>query len=217
MALLHKFSGNNRTFSDLSDIIFLRALHTWIGRSITDVVFDIYSDILNKNAERENRLLVLFNYILPGHKIQQWKCLLRCSSSKTALVKFLAEQWQQACYSDKLHEKEIYVIWQDHCVNLSRDGTAECFELMISQEEADTRRLLHAKHTSQNYEAIIIASDETDVLILNLAFSNHVSKMNIRCGTKNRIRYIDVSKLDRSMNENMLNSCVSAFEGRDKV
>lgn len=70
LALLHKINSDNRTFSDLSDKIFVLALHTGTGTSRIDV-FDVYSDISIKNSERENNVRVLFSNTLPSQKIQQ--------------------------------------------------------------------------------------------------------------------------------------------------
>jgi hypothetical protein len=40
-------------------------------------------------------------------------------------------------------------------------------ELRSSQEEADTRMLLHAVHCADSgYEAVVIASEDTDVFVL---------------------------------------------------
>ena len=39
-------------------------------------------------------------------------------------------------------------------------------ELYSTQEEADTRLLLHAIHASQNHSRVIIRCDYTDVMIL---------------------------------------------------
>ena len=45
-------------------------------------------------------------------------------------------------------------------------------DLFSSQEEADTRMLLHAVHLASTYERIIIRSDDTDVLVLLLYYAS---------------------------------------------
>ena len=48
-------------------------------------------------------------------------------------------------------------------------------ELKSCQEEADTRILLHTKHASgQDYKSILIVSEDTDVFLLLIAFSNEI-------------------------------------------
>jgi len=69
-----------------------------------------------------------------------------------------------------------------------------------SQKEADTRMLLHAKHAST--VSVVIIADDTDVLIISLEFSRDITaKLYMRCGTKNRIRYIDIKNLSTILGE----------------
>ena len=69
-------------------------------------------------------------------------------------------------------------------------------DLTFSQEEADTRMLLHAKHASSDYEAMVIVSEGTYVFIICLAVFRQIpGKIYIRCGTKNRLRQLTLAKL----------------------
>ena len=53
--------------------------------------------------------------------------------------------------------------------------------------------LLHAKHAADESSSIIIASEDTDVFIICLSLVQAFScQMYIKCGTKNRERFIDV-------------------------
>ena len=48
--------------------------------------------------------------------------------------------------------------------------------LQSNQEEADTRILLHAAHAAEEGDsAVVITADDTDVLVLCLAFSADIS------------------------------------------
>ena len=48
--------------------------------------------------------------------------------------------------------------------------------LQSNQEEADTRIILHAAHAAEEgYSAVVILADDTDVLVLCLAFSADIS------------------------------------------
>jgi len=49
---------------------------------------------------------------------------------------------------------------------LHGDQASNMEELYSTQEEADTRLLLHAIHASQNHSSVIIRCDDTDVMIL---------------------------------------------------
>ena len=62
-------------------------------------------------------------------------------------------------------------------------------ELNTTQEEADTCMLLHAKQAAADYTSVIIVADDTDVLILCLAFNPQIScNLYVRRGTKTRLR-----------------------------
>ena len=55
MSLVQKVHGDNKTFAELSDAIFMSALRTGAESSRIDVVFDVHLDESIKNAERVNR------------------------------------------------------------------------------------------------------------------------------------------------------------------
>ena len=70
-------------------------------------------------------------------------------------------------------------------------------DLNSSQEEADTRLLLHAAHAARSkFVAVIIVSEDTDVSVLCLAFKSLIpSSMFIKCSSKTRVKYLDVSRI----------------------
>ena len=99
-----------------------------------------------------------------------------------------------------------------------------------SQEDADTRMLLHAPHAGKSgYKAVVINAENTDVLILCLGFSKDIScAICQKCGTQNRTRFLDINMLVRSLGDSVCDalvgmhaytSCdtVSAFAGRCKM
>jgi len=62
-----------------------------------DAVFDVYRDNSNKNPERERRearKAHKFRNIKADHKIHQWRKFLSNSKSKSLLIKFSSEEWQ---------------------------------------------------------------------------------------------------------------------------
>ena len=70
-------------------------------------------------------------------------------------------------------------------------------DLDSSQEEANTRLLLHAAHaTRSKFVAVIIVSEDTDVLVLCLAFKSFIpSSMFIKCSSQTRVKYLDVPRI----------------------
>ena len=232
MNILHKMRGDNMTFGELSDHLFAFVLRTSEGCTRIDMIFDVYQQSSIKQAERQSRASehgIRFTNIAPGHKIQQWRRLLMCGTSKMKLIGFILEQWKQPNYREQLAQKTVYFTSGDVCFKLSRSSVSEVSELASSHEEADTRMLLHAKHASANYKAIVIVAEDTDVFILCLAFQSQIkSGMYIKCGSASRIRYIDIQKVADAIGLNVCaallglhayTGCdsVSSFSGRGKL
>lgn len=232
MSLVQKAHGDNKTFGELSEALFMSALRAGSGSYRIDVVFDVYTDVSIKNAERVNRGSdsgLLFGNIVAGHKVKQWRRLLSSSKSKTNLIKFLAQDWKKQALRSKLQDKVMYVTCEGKCFKLTNDTSSEVDTLFTTQEEADTRMLLHAKHAAEESSSIIIASEDTDVLIICLSFiRNFACQMYIKCGTKNRERFVDVQKVAAAVGHDVCSALpgmhyftgcdtVSAFGGKGKI
>ena len=93
-----------------------------------------------------------FKNFAPGHKVQLWRKLLASSGNKRSLIKL------------------------DFCYALVGDEFVETAELNSVQEETDTRIFLHASHTATaGYHSVVIVSEDTDVLVLRIAFSSQIA------------------------------------------
>ena len=65
---------------------------------------------------------------------------------------------------------------EQECFKISKDQWEDIVDLKSSQEEADTRIVLHALHAGKSgYKATVILAKDTDVLILCLGFSKDIS------------------------------------------
>ena len=94
MNLVQNVHSDNKTFTVLSDAIFMPALHSATESSRFGVVFDVYHDESIKNGEIVNRGLdsgILFSNIFADNKVKQWRRLLSSSKSKSNFFKFLAQ------------------------------------------------------------------------------------------------------------------------------
>ena len=155
MNLVQKVHGDRKTFAELSDAIFMSALHNGTESSRIDVVFDVYRDESVKNTERVNRGSdsgILFNNIVAGHKVKQWKRLLSSSKSKSNLIEFLAQVWQKQALRAELLNKVMYVTCERKCFRVTEDTWSEVESLYSTKEEADTRMLLRAKHAEEEWD-----------------------------------------------------------------
>lgn len=232
MSLVQKAHGENKTFGELSEALFMSALHAGSGSRRIDVVFDVYNDLSIKNAERVKRGSdggLLFTNIVAGHKIKQWRRLLSSSESKTNLIKFIVQDWQKQALRTKLHSKAMYVTCESKCFKLT-DGTfSEVEALFSTQEEADTRILLHTKHAAEVSTSVIIAAEDTDVFIICLALSCEIAcPMYMKSGTQNREIFINVQKVAAAIGHDVCKALpgmhcftgcdtVSAFGGKGKI
>ena len=49
------------------------------------------------------------------------------------------------------------------CFRLTKDDVTEITELRSTQEEADTRMVIHVKHAATSYQNVVVNSEDTDV------------------------------------------------------
>ena len=86
---------------------------------------------------------------------------------------------------------------KERCVEISPDHVRLREHLRSTQEEADTRLLLHVSHAARNgYKAVVISSEDTDVFVLCLAFEDFVpATIYWKCGTQTRTRYISITNV----------------------
>ena len=69
-------------------------------------------------------------------------------------------------------------------------------------------------------KAVIVTSEDTDVMLLCLAFQKDIScPICQNCGTQNRTRFVDISKLALSLGDSVCDSLIGlhAFTGCDTV
>ena len=101
---------------------------------------------------------------------------------------------------------------------MKADEKVEVAELQSTQEEADTRFLLHAARTRS--KAVILLAEDTDGMLRYLAFQKDIHcPIYQKCGTQNRTRFVDISKLTWSLGDSVYDSQIGihAFTGYDTV
>ena len=142
----------------------------------------------------------------------------------------MTKEGQKEKYADKLLGKILVVTSCREAYQLSSGVVERLTDLDSSQEEADTRLLLHAPYAARSkFAAIIIVSEDADVWVLCLAFKSFItSSMFIKCCSQTRVKYLDVSRVVEQIEAitckslpgfHAFTGCdtVSAFQERRKV
>ena len=127
----------------------------------------------------------MFANIILGHRINQWRCLLFCTSSKIKLVQFMVEDWKRSHLKEKLEGKVLYATCGDNCFKLTAKRLDEVNELNKVQAETDTRMLLHA---AADYDSIMIVAVDTDVLMFSMVVQARIDCNIYTYGTRARTR-----------------------------
>ena len=226
MALIHKIKGEHKTFGDIASLVLSKALNEASNSSRLDIVFDVYRDISIKNVERVARSSgsgsIQLKNITAKQTVVQWKKFLSSSPNKTSFIRFLLKEWKQAKYTERLRGKVLFVTCDENCYKIRHDEESIIIpELGSTQEEADTRLILHSAHAAaEGYQSVILVADDTDVFLLLLAFSVEIdAAIYLKYGTQARTQYTDVKKIASSLGTSVCKALIGmhAFTGCDSV
>ena len=222
MAAVQSIKGKWKTFGELADAILnslIKLARQWNCTRL-DFVADRYPALSIKNTERGRRAEKGIQRVHTFGKDQnvpkQWKKFPSCGENKESLVTFLCEHWR-SCSSLRLGGiSTMYVTVKGKCYAISLGDSddepvrGEVVSILQSNhEEADTRLLLHAKHSAATHERI--KSPDTDVFILSIAMQPSFPKeLYVMAGTGNRYQCILVSKISDNLGEEVC-ACLPGF------
>lgn len=167
MSLVQKLNigGGQTTYGMAASSLLSMALHKGSQSKRIDVVLDTYRQISIKNAERTmggDVHGVQVAHISAYQLVKQWRKFLNEVKNKTSLIKFLSEVWKTKEYSERLQfeGKVLYVTSEKECWKITSERNDQVPEFSSSQEEADTRLLLHASHAAkEGYDAVVVNSE----------------------------------------------------------
>ena len=150
--------------------------------------------------------------------------------NKKQLIGFINEEWKKEKFRQRFNGITLLVTSKETCTEICEDGVRPREDLRSTQEEADTRLLLHALYAARKgYRSVVISSEDTDVFILCLAFKSFIpATIYVKCGTQARTRYISVTQVVEHHGSRMCRclpglhaftgcSSVSAFAGKGKL
>ena len=139
MSLIIKICGDNRTFGDIAESIFLISTQSGNASRRKDIVFDVYKDNSIKTIELEDSgiaSVLAHGSIVVSHKIQWWRRLLRTSASKTALIKFPCQAWRYDPCPEKLGSKVLVITCGKQSFKVTKDGSEVVDELATSPQKS---------------------------------------------------------------------------------
>ena len=223
-ALFHSMTEIPNTYSQLAE----RLLSYLPNTTCVHFVTDTYKFDSIKSAERIRRGSSEGNDYAVGEHIQvprKWKQFLCSENNKKALINFLKTEWEKDKYALKLKGKQLYFVDEERCyLFTSFDGkfVTACLveDLYSSQEQADTRIILHCLHASQqpHTKKIVVKSPDTDVFLLLLSYCDDIGKTLIfQTGTRNSKRQINITRMADSLSKRVRDALLGlhAFTGCD--
>jgi len=185
--------GTSKTFADYRDNIFIPHIRSYLKRSTrVDVVFDVYSPSSLKAGCREKRGTGLRTRVLANTKLpSNWHQFLLVDENKQELFHFLAD---------------VSIACDANLVLVTDGESARCLAGQINlndvspctQEEADTRIVLHCCHASKHgAKRIAIRTVDTDVVILAISFFHELmlTELWIHFGVGKHVRLIPIHSL----------------------
>ena len=233
MTLIPRLKGDHKTFVKVADSLLGLALREGSNSGWTHVVLDVYKETSIKNAEREKRGAWFgneFRKIQSEHKLQKWRKFLLNPTNTKAFTEFVVKEWRQDRSGTKLTGKVIFVTCESDCYESTSEASNTVEELNSTREEADTRLILHAAHAARSgHKAVVVASEDTDIFLLCLAFKCFIlASMHVKCGAQTRTRYVSISSVVGAVGGELckcligmhaFTGCdtVSAFTGRGKI
>ena len=224
MSIVQKLDGNQKTFGDIAKTVLKIVIREGDKCDRVDVVFDVYREGSIKDAERVNwgsGSGVKFRSLATGHKVKQWRSFLPEAKNNTMLIEFITEEWKSNESKSMIGQKTLFVTCGQKCWRIGQMGVSLVIDLKSSQEEADTRIHLHAKHASdQGYTSVILVSEDTHVFVLLIAFAKEIpASLYRKRGTSTRVRYMDIRKLRAVLGDKLSQALIAfhAFTGRGKT
>lgn len=175
------------------------------------IVYDRYDNPQSiKCLERERRGNVKdrkTHHITSAGNVPNYRQYLQSCGNKEALCLFVSNYIISAA-SARLKDQDSIVLAggfeNGQEVRVVDHTGVRCLpELYSTQEEADTRMVLHAIRLSDKYQTIIVKSDDTDVLVLLIYYVSRrllgTASIFMQAGHGDRQRFIPVSEISKKL------------------
>jgi hypothetical protein len=233
-ALLQSLTNLPETFGGLALIVF----NCLPKVSVVHFVTDSYHSNSIKQSERDRRGSSS-KYVIGGRMTKlprDFSSFMHNSENKTQLISFLLKEWQSQDYLDRLRNRIVYFVCGEFCYRLQNENGAGITvtpieSLHSSQEEADTRIILHCMYTAQSMapnDTIVVRSPDTDVFIILLSYSFDICcQVLFDTGNGNTRRLLSINSIASTLDAETVRAlpafhaftgcdCTSAFVRRGK-
>ena len=148
---------------------------------------------------------------------------LSVGSNKEALLSFIASIWKTCSYT-LFDDVEVFITDAEKCFRLSKNGNRVSSwlvsELASHQVEAHTRMVLHVKHACRFSKGVLIRTPDTDVILLCVAISRHLSiEVFVEAGVRDHYRIIDIEAMKKQLTLDLQNAVIGfhSFTGTEET
>lgn len=210
MAMIQSLDENHfTTFQDLATIVQKRLLRLFRNPSLDissiTVIFDRYDVKTSiKSSERQRRganNMVLTYQIQGRRQVPNYRQFLKSGGNKSSLANFISQHILDN-YEQLPNEKSIILAGGFGDGKLVKEvqplRVSSIDSLQSTQEEADTRIILHTVSLSRDHSRVIVRCDDTDVLVLLIYYSSRkqlTDKVHMYAGHSGKERYIPVHEI----------------------
>ena len=219
VALLNTLVGIPETYAGLADKL-VKALPK--AYSQVDLVADVYHSTSLKGLERKSRGEAARIHIasLQSKVPSDFSRILRNGDNKTRLTELIIEYIEKTTVKvfNIIRCRKIIISTGSKCVSISHAGVVQVPSLISSQEEADTRMMLHCHKIATELPAAKITirspSGDTDVVVVLSPFADRII---LDDGNGENCRQILLADID--VDEDVVSSLIGfhAFTGNDFV
>ena len=223
-AILQSFTAIPGTFEELAESVFNQLPMA----ERVDFVTDTYKQLSIKSYERSRRGTAP-THLLPGAKSKtpnDWKSFMSNDKNKTQLISLLLDQWTTDKYATRLVNRNLYFVIGEEVFRLTcEDGkTVSKYPeetLFSSQEEADTRIILHCldiRTSPPDESTIIVRSPDTDVLVLLARYCKDIHlTVLFDTGVGNKRRLLNINNIVQNIGDKICTvlPAIHCFTGCD--
>ncbi|CAH3195403.1 unnamed protein product [Porites evermanni] len=119
-----------------------------VNRCSSDPTLDYFDPLKKAKLKSFKDLKAVHKNILPAHTVKSCNKLLSVTTNKPEIAKFFVSQWKTDTFRSRLGNRIMFITIEEQCWQLDVRTCEPVPELHCNHEEADTRMVLHARHTA---------------------------------------------------------------------